>query len=70
MYNWMAQPSIAATAAYDGLGEAVVAYGYAMTGTSITACTAATAVTTSLYTSATKVFTGARYGAVNAIITP
>jgi hypothetical protein len=70
MYNWMAQPAIAATTIIDGLGEAVVAYGYAMSGTSITACTAATIVTTTLYISATKAFSGARFGHVNAIVSP
>jgi hypothetical protein len=70
MYNWMGQPAIAATTIIDGIGDAVVAYGYAMSGTSITACTAATIVTTTLYTSATKVFTGARFGHVNSIVTP
>jgi hypothetical protein len=70
MYNWMAQPVVAATAVTDGLGEAVVAYGYAMSGTSITACTAATIVTTTLYISGTKAFSGARFGHVNSIVTP
>lgn len=49
----------------------MVAYGYVMSGTTLTACALANAVvTTTLYSSTTKVFTGARFGYVNAIITP
>jgi hypothetical protein len=59
---------VGASTAIDGLGEAVVAYGYVMTGTTLAACTLANpVVTTTLYTSTTKVFSGARYGKVSAI---
>jgi len=59
LYNWMAQPQLAATTVTAGFGNAVVAYGYAMTGTVITSCSSATIVTTTLFKS--NIFTGAQF---------
>jgi hypothetical protein len=48
-----------------------VAYGYVMSGTTLAACALANSVvTTTLYSSTSKVFSGARFGYVNSIITP
>jgi len=55
----MAQPQLAATTVTAGFGNAVVAYGYAMTGTVITSCSSATIVTTTLFKS--NIFTGAQF---------
>jgi len=38
LYNWLAQPAISTTTAVAGFGNSAVAYGYAMTGTTVTAC--------------------------------
>lgn len=58
------------TTVSGGIGDALVAYGYAMSGSSLTACAAVTIVTSTLYVAATKVFSGARFGHVNSIVTP
>jgi len=39
LYNWMAVPAIGTPGATAGLGNAVVAYGYALSGTAVTSCT-------------------------------
>lgn len=67
----MAQPwTTTVGSVTDGLLDSVVAYGYKMSGTSVTACTAATQVTTTLYTATTKVFTGAKYQSVTVQLSP
>jgi hypothetical protein len=54
----------------DGIGDAFVAYGYVMGGSTLAACAlTVTAVTTTLYSSTTKIFTGGRFQYVNAILT-
>lgn len=65
----MAQPVTAASAAIAGFGNNLVAYGYAMTGTTVTAC-AATTVAAALYSSTTKLFSGAQYQSVSMIYVP
>jgi hypothetical protein len=60
LYNWMAVPQMGATTAQAGLGTAVVAYGYAMSGTAVTSCTNAFASAT-LYSTTAKTFSGAQY---------
>jgi hypothetical protein len=63
--NWMAQPFLTTPGLSAGFGNAVVGYGYAMTGTTDAACALATVVTAattgSMYVSSTtsKTFTGA-----------
>lgn len=70
VYNFMAQPYVTSVAGTtDGMLDAISAYGYKMTGTAVTSCAAATQVTTTLYTSATKVYIGAKYQSVGAILT-
>jgi len=63
LYNWMAQPHAVATTAISGLGNQVVAYGYALTGTALTSCTLNT-FATGLYSSTAKTFSGAAYQTV------
>lgn len=71
VYNFMAQPYVTSVAGTtDGMLDAISAYGYKMTGTAVTSCAAATQVTTTLYTSATKVYIGAKYQSVGAILSP
>jgi hypothetical protein len=60
LYNWMAQPQVGTPALLAGMGDALVAYGYAMTGASLTACAKDTIVD-SIYSATTKIFTGAKY---------
>lgn len=55
----MAQPAVGSSSALDGLGTAASAYGYVMSGTTVTACAAVSIVSTTLLTS--NVFTGGRY---------
>ena len=55
----MGTPQIAANA-QAGIGDSVVAYGYAMSGSSLSACSLPTIVTTTLF-STTSIFTGARF---------
>jgi hypothetical protein len=64
----MAQPQVGATTVIGGFGNNVVAYGYAMTGTAITSCAAATVVTTTIYKS--NVFYGAQYNSISGIYSP
>ena len=53
---------IGASGVTDGIGEALVAYGYVMSGSTLAACAlTVSAVTTTLYSSTTKVFTGGRF---------
>jgi hypothetical protein len=59
LYNWMAQPQVAATTVTGGFGTSTVAYGYAMSGTAVTSCASATVVSTILFKS--NIFTGAQY---------
>jgi len=61
IYNWMAQPQVSGSTPTitSGFGNSVVAYGYAMTGTAVTSCTAAAVVTATLFK--TNIFTGAQY---------
>jgi hypothetical protein len=63
IYNWMATPAIngatVTTSLVAGFGNAVVGYGYAMTGTATTSCTASTVVSTTLFK--TNVFYGGQY---------
>lgn len=59
LYNWMAVPVMGTASTTAGLGTAVVAYGYVLTGTAVTSC-ANTIATGTLYTS-TKTFIGAAY---------
>jgi hypothetical protein len=62
---------VGASTAIDGLGDAVVAYGYVMGGSTLSACALTNSVvTTTLYSSTTKVFTGAKYQHVNSIMSP
>ena len=69
VYNFMAQPYVTSVAGTtDGMLDSISAYGYKMTGTAVTSCAAATQVTTTLYTSATKVYIGAKYQSVGAIL--
>jgi len=63
----MAQPAITAGSAVGGFGSSLVAYGYAMSGTSLTAC-AALSYATGLVT--TSIFKGAQYQSITAILTP
>lgn len=65
----MAQPVTAASSAIAGFGNNLVAYGYAMTGTTVTAC-AATTVAAGLYSSTTKFFSGAQWQHATLIYTP
>jgi hypothetical protein len=62
----MAQPQVGSSSALDGMGTSAVAYGYVMSGTAITACTAVSIVTTAIY--ATNIFSGAKYQTVNAFL--
>jgi hypothetical protein len=62
----MAQPQVGSSTALDGMGTSAVAYGYVMSGTAITACTAVAIVTTTLYS--TSIFSGAKYQTVNAFL--
>jgi hypothetical protein len=55
----MAVPVMGTSAIQAGLGTAVVAYGYVLTGTAVTSCVNAIATAT-LYTTS-KTFTGAAY---------
>ena len=55
----MGTPQIAANA-QAGIGDSIVAYGYAMSGTTLAACATPSIVTTILF-STTNIFTGARY---------
>jgi hypothetical protein len=61
IYNWIAMPTIATTSIVtsvtSGFGNAVVGYGYAMVGTTTTACAVSTIVTSTLF--ASSVFKGA-----------
>ena len=67
----MGQPQMATTSNVDsGLGDSLVAYGYAMTGTSLPACAAPTIVTGTFYLSSPKRFVAAKYGTVTASYTP
>jgi hypothetical protein len=66
--NWMAQPAVGSSTTIDGLGVAAVAYGYVMSGTSVTACTAVSIVSTAILTS--NVFYGAKYQHVNVLESP
>jgi len=50
----MAQPATTGASSIIGFGTSVVAYGYAMTGTSLTACAATTAALALLSTSIFK----------------
>jgi hypothetical protein len=59
LYNWMAQPQLAATTIYAGFGNSAIAYGYAMTGTAVTTCAAVTVVTSTLFK--TTIFNGAQF---------
>lgn len=59
LYNWMAVPAMGGNSLTAGLGNAVVAYGYVLSGTAVTSCTNSIATGT-LYTS-TKTFIGAAY---------
>lgn len=59
LYNWMATPVMGTSSTTAGLGTAVVAYGYVLTGTAVTSCVNAIATAT-LYTT-TKTFIGAAY---------
>jgi hypothetical protein len=72
IYNWMAQPTLAATAIVtsvtSGFGNSVVGYGYAMVGTATTSCVASTIVTTTLFLK--SVFYGAQYQSSILTVTP
>jgi len=70
MYNWMMQPQISgtSTSVLQGLGNNLVAYGYAMTGT--TTCAVGTMVSTSLFLSASSTFNGGQYQTNVVVITP
>jgi hypothetical protein len=57
----MAQPQTASSSVIAGFASNLVAYGYAMSGTAVTSCAAATIVTTTLYSTTAKTFTGAQY---------
>ena len=54
----MAQPSLTG-ALTAGLGDAAVAYGYAMAGNALATCAAAAVVTTTLVSSG--IFTGGKF---------
>jgi hypothetical protein len=56
----MATPQIGTAAVAAGLGNAVVAYGYVLTGTAVTSCVN-TIATGTLYSSTAKTFSGAQY---------
>lgn len=56
----MATPVMGTSAVSAGLGNAVVAYGYVLTGTAVTSCVNAIATGT-LYSSTAKTFSGAQY---------
>jgi hypothetical protein len=56
----MAVPVMGTAAVQAGLGSAIVAYGYVMTGTAVTSCVNAIATAT-LYSSTAKTFSGAQY---------
>jgi hypothetical protein len=60
LYNWMAVPQMGTAAVQAGLGTAVVAYGYVLTGTAVTACVN-TIATATLYSATAKTFSGAAY---------
>lgn len=64
----MAQPAVGSSSTIDGLGVAAVAYGYVMSGTSVTACAAVSIVSTAILTS--NVFYGAKYQHVNVLESP
>ena len=68
LYNWMAVPVLGTSAVQSGLGTAVVAYGYVLTGTAVTSCVNA-AATGTLYTATTKAFSGAAYQSVTVTMT-
>lgn len=56
----MAQPVVGASGVNDGIGDAVVAYGYLMSGSTLAACAlSVSAVTTTLYSS--SIFKGSRF---------
>jgi hypothetical protein len=57
LYNWMAVPAIGTPSLTAGLGNSVTAYGYALSGTAVTACT--NSMTASVVSS--KVFLAAQY---------
>jgi len=56
----MATPVMGTAAITAGLGTAVVAYGYVLTGTAVTACVN-TIATATLYSATAKTFSGAAY---------
>jgi len=66
LYNWMATPVMGTSAVTSGLGTAVVAYGYVLTGTAVTTCVNAIATGT-LYSSTAKTFSGAAYQSVSVL---
>lgn len=67
LYNWLAQPQIAATTVVAGFASSAVAYGYAMSGTAVTSCGALALVTTTLFKS--SVFYGAQFQSSTGITT-
>jgi len=60
LYNWMAVPSVGTSGVQAGLGTAIVAYGYQLTGTAVTSCVN-TIATATLYSATAKTFSGAAY---------
>lgn len=56
----MATPVMGTAAVQAGLGNAVVAYGYVLTGTAVTSCVN-TIATATLYSATAKTFSGAQY---------
>jgi len=72
VYSFIGQPMVTTSAtSIDGLVDAVAAYGYTMTGASVTACAASSVVTaTTFYNSTTKVFMGSKYQSVGTLVQP
>jgi len=59
LYNWLAQPQVAATTVTGGFGNSAIAYGYAMSGTAVTSCIMTATIYASLFKS--NIFTGAQF---------
>jgi len=74
IYNWIAMPSMSATAAVtsasNGFGSAVCAYGYSMRGTATTDCVVSSIVTTDLFPSGGSTFVGGAYQSSALTLTP
>lgn len=67
LYNWMGTPRFTANA-LAGIGDSMVAYGYAMSGTTLAACAIPTIVTTTLFS--TTIFNGARFQTITGTYAP